>query len=167
MTIAPCCVLYYWTILLLKTLFQSTHHVIHHAILSQIRLAVVCMRPFYWGAVYQPGLSTSESFTYRFFFQWTQKNGGRERGVPEYFLLWICCVEPTKWDGKPRNTHYNENQRRGTTTSDLFYVQIRLLLQLLLTTLFIIYFGLPSLDRFRMKRVRSIYSLKPATPYVL
>ena len=81
-TIAPCCVLYYWTILLLKTLFQSTHHVIYRAILSQIRLAVVCMRPFYWGAVYQSGLSTSKSFTYRVFFNEPKRMVG-EREVPQ------------------------------------------------------------------------------------
>ena len=43
--------------------------------------------------------------------------------------------------------------------SNFFSVKIRLLLQLLLTALFIVYFGLPSVDRFRMKRVRSIHNL--------
>ena len=40
----------------------------------------------------------------------------------------------------------------------LISFQVRLLLQLLLTILFIIYFGLPSVDRFLMKRVRSVHN---------
>ena len=39
--IAPCCVLYLMNHLVLKTKFQSTPHIIYHAILPQIRRPVV------------------------------------------------------------------------------------------------------------------------------
>ena len=40
-------------------------------------------------------------------------------------------------------------------------VQARLLLQLLLTILFVVYFGLPSVDRFLLKKVRPMHITYP------
>ena len=63
---------------------------------------------------------------------------------------WLCS-HSSRLNWMVRHRAKNE---KSISECFLFDLQVRLLLQLLLTILFLVYFGLPSLDRFRMKRVR-------------
>ena len=65
-----------------------------------------------------------------------------------------------------RNTHKDGIKDLEVPLIFGVIAQIRLLLQLLLTALFILYFGLPSVDRFLMKRVRSVYNLMHITSFL-
>ena len=64
-----------------------------------------------------------------------------------------------------KNTYINGSKDLEVPLIFVLVVQIRLLLQLLLTALFIVYFGLPSVERFLMKRVISVYNLMHITSF--
>ena len=83
-----------------------------------------------------------------------------EKEVNKVGVHTACC---SGWLSSHLNWMVRHRAKNEKSISEcfLFDLQVRLLLQLLLTILFLVYFGLPSLDRFRMKRVRSIFSLKP------